>query len=297
MNILKKNYLITYCKIKFYHLLSVVISDNIFRKFVFFLKFKKQLNVKNPKCFNDKINYRVLYDRNDIYTKLADKYQVRDYVAEKIGDSYLIELLAVYEDPNDIDISKLPNKFVIKCNHDAGSVLVVHDKSKIDLQFMRNKYKLALMKNMYHFTREWHYKNIKKKILVEELIDIFVSTNTPEDYKFHCFNGEPRYIEVQFDRFSSKRLINIYDPEWILQPFLMGYENNKNKIEKPNKLSEMLDLARKLSEDFEYCRIDLYCTKEDRIFFGEITFTPCNGMDEFKPLEWGDKFSEDWIIK
>lgn len=149
---------------------------------------------------------------------------------------------------------------------------------------------------MYYKTREKHYKNIPAMILCEEYIDIFSAESIspqPEDYKIHCFHGKPEYLEIQFSRFSNERHINIYDKNWNLQPFLMGYKNTSFEVPKPKKLEEMLQLAEKLSSEFEYCRVDFYLVN-DQIFFGEITFTPCNGMDQFIPYEWDYKFGEKW---
>lgn len=273
-----------------------LIPDKLYRKILFKRSTGKNLNLKNPKSFNEKINARILYDENPIYTKLADKYLVRDYVKEKIGDSYLINLLGYYSSPSEINYDILPTQFVLKCNHDAGSVIIVKDKNVINKDIIYKKLKKSLKYNMYYKTREKHYKNIPAIILCEEYIDIFSSESNipqPEDYKIHCFHGKPEYLEIQFSRFSNERYINIYDKDWNLQPFLMGYQNTLFEVPKPQKLEEMLQLAEKLSSDFEYCRVDFYLVN-DQIFFGEITFTPCNGMDQFIPYEWDYKFGEKW---
>lgn len=293
---IKSNYYLFAIFNIFAYLSTFLISDKVFRKLMFYSKYKRILNLDNPQGFNAKIHKRTLFDRNDIYTKLADKYLVREFVEAKIGSEYLIPLLAVYKKPKDIKLDNLPNSFVMKCNHDSGKVIICNDKTELDIKKIRYFFKTALIGNMYLTSREWHYKNIKKLILVEEKINIYVNDSTPEDYKFHCFNGMPKYIEVQFSRYSGDRRINIYDLNWNLQPFKMGFENTNTKIPKPTQLSKMVQLVEKLCNNFDYCRVDLYLTKEEKIYFGEITFTPCNGMDVFIPFEWDEKFAEDWDI-
>ncbi len=294
----KENYIIFfffYC-IKF--LGSKIINDTLYRKMIFKKKYKKDLNLKNPKTFNEKIHYRILNDHNPIYTKLADKLLVRDYVKEKIGEKYLIKLIGYYKKPSDINFDTLPNSFVLKCNHDVGSVIIVKNKNEINKKIISNKLKIALKNNIYYQNREWHYKNIKSKIICEELINIFSTNNElqPEDYKIHCFNGIPKFIELQFSRFSNDRRINIYNFDWELQPFLMGYQNTNQSIGKPKKLNEIYELSKILSSDFDYCRVDFYITPDEEIYFGELTFTPCNGMDDFYPNEWDYLFGKEWII-
>lgn len=282
------------CFIKF---LKVHLTSDIrYRKKIYYNKYKKHLDLNNPIGFNEKIHNRIINDRNPIYTRLSDKFLVREYVKEKIDSKHLIELLGVYDSIDEVDVNSLPNEFVIKCNHDAGSVVICHDKKTFDYHSAKNKIKRKMMHNMYYDNREWHYKNINKKVIIEEKIDIFVDDNTPEDYKFHCFNGNPEYIEVQFGRFSSDRRINIYDKNWNIQPFLMGYKNTKVEISKPQCLNMMLDIVSELSKDFDYCRVDLYITKSGDIYFGEITFTPCNGMDDFIPSYWNEIFAKNWNI-
>ncbi|HDS8344728.1 TPA: glycosyltransferase, partial [Proteus mirabilis] len=270
----------------------------LYRKYIFKRKYKRKLNLKKPTSFNEKIHYRILNDHNPIYTKLADKLLVRDYVREKIGEKYLIKLINHYNTPSEINFNTLPKSFVLKCNHDVGSVMIINDKSKINEKAIKKKLKIALKNNIYYQNREWHYKNIKPKIICEELINIFPHNkkNYPEDYKIHCFNGIPRYIELQFSRFSHDRRINIYDFNWNLQPFLMGYKNTNESIEKPKKLQEIYNISKTLSADFDYCRVDFYITPDDSIYFGELTFTPCNGMDDFYPNEWDYLFGKEWII-
>ena len=274
-----------------------IFSDEQYRKRIYKKRYNKDIDLNDPKSFNEKIAFRTLYDRNDLYTKLADKLLVREYVKERIGEQYLIKLLKTYNNVNDINLSELPEQFVLKCNHDVGSVVICTEKKSFDLHNAKKKLNCAMKVNIYKLSREWHYKNIKPIIICEEFLNIFFDkNNSPEDYKFHCFNGKVKYIEVQFSRFSDNRYINVYDSEWNLQPFKMGYDNTLNETPKPDKLDDFVMLAGKLAEGIDYCRVDFYLTKDNQIKFGEMTFTPCNGLDIFIPSCWQYKFSEDWVI-
>ncbi|WP_368911344.1 ATP-grasp fold amidoligase family protein [Proteus vulgaris] len=273
-----------------------LVSDELYRKYLFKKNLGKSLNLRDPQTFNEKINARILYDRNPIYTKLADKLLVRDYVKEKIGEKYLVNILGYYKTPIEIPYESLPKKFVLKCNHDAGSTIICTDKRNFNKKLANKKLRSSLRKSMYYRTREWHYKNITPMILCEEYLDIFNSTHQqiqPEDYKIHCFHGKPEFLEIQFSRYGNERFINIYNTQWELLPFLMGYKNAPTKIPAPTQLHELLDLAKKLSAEFDYCRVDFYLAN-NKIYFGEMTFTPCNGIDKFIPYEWDYKFGEKW---
>ena len=272
-------------------------NDEKYRKRIFKQHYGRPLNIEDPVTFNEKIHVRTLKQRNALFTQLADKLAVRDYVTEKIGDEYLIKLYGYYDSVDDIDYDSLPNKFVLKCNHDSGSVTLCHDKNTFNKEIGNKKLSHFLKKNLYKISREWQYKDIKPKIICEEFLDIFPDGNEikPEDYKFHCFNGKVEYAEIQFDRFGSERKINVYDRDWNLMPFLMGYKNTDFLVEKPCRLDDLVRLAEKLSNGIDYCRVDFYLIK-NRIVFGEITFTPCNGLDNFYPESWDYEFGKKWLI-
>ncbi|MBC8952966.1 ATP-grasp fold amidoligase family protein [Xenorhabdus sp. PB62.4] len=274
------------------------VSDEKYRRKLFRKKFKKELNLNDPQTFNEKVNYRILMDRNPLYTELADKLKVREYVKRTIGEKYLIKLLGFYENTKDIEYDCFPDKFVLKCNHDAGSVIICKNKSLFDYKKANKKINFHLKNDMYKRTREWHYKNIQPKVICEEYLDIFGEENNnflPEDYKLHCFGGRVEFFEIQFNRFGKERFINVYDREWVLQPFVMGCKNTNFKLEKPRKLKELIYLAEKLSNGFDYCRVDFYLLG-DTIYFGEITFTPCNGLDLILPEEWDYKLGQKWHL-
>lgn len=235
-------------------------------------KFGRELDLKEPKTFNEKVIKRILFDKKDIYTQLADKYLVREYVKKKIGEDYLIRLYGVYNDVEEIKLDELPNKFVLKCNHDSGSVCICEDKKIFDFIKAKEKLKKCLKKNFYYVTREWQYKNIEPKIICEEKL------NDITDYKIHCFAGKAAYLEVVFSRFENIKR-NIYDVNWRLQKYKMSEdENTEEEILKPKNLNEIIKTAEKLAEEFIYCRVDLY-NDNGKIKFGEMTFTPSSGLD------------------
>ncbi|MBD2781295.1 ATP-grasp fold amidoligase family protein [Xenorhabdus szentirmaii] len=277
---------------------SYIISDENYRRRIYKKRFNKEMNLNTPKTFNEKINYRILKDKNPLYTKLADKIQVREYIKEKIGEQYLIPILGIYDSPKEINYEKLPEKFVLKCNHDSGSVIICQDKNNFNFKKAKNKLKFHLKNNMYVRTREWHYKNIIPKILCEKYLDIYYEENKkpiPEDYRLHCFHGKVEFIELQFNKFEGDKFINIYDKNWNIQPFKMSFENSNFIVDKPNEISKMIELAEVLCNNFDYCRIDFFVTKS-QIFFAEITFTPCNGLDLITPEEWDYKIGNKWNL-
>lgn len=253
---------------------SYIISDEKFYKKKYKEKYGRELelNLDKIETFNERIIYRILNERKSIYTKLADKYLVREYVKEKIGEKYLIELLGVYDNVKEINYEVLPNQFVLKCNHNSGTVIICENKEELDKNMVNEKLGEILKQNFYYVTREWHYKNIIPKIICEEKLEDIT------DYKFHCFNGIPRFVEVVFNRFKNIRQ-NVYDMNWKKVNFQMGEDKNlEYDVEKPKEFEEMKKIAHILSLEFDYCRIDLY-DNIGKIKFGEMTFTPAAGLD------------------
>lgn len=269
---------------KFVYVCSRLYSDRRFLKTVFPLNMGYNLDLQNPKTFNEKMQWLKLYDRRPEYSIMVDKYRVKDYVANIIGESYIIPTLAVYDRASDIDINQLPEKFVLKCTHDSGSIIICTDKSKFDVRKAKHALKKGLKKDFYYHNREWPYKNVVKKIIAEPYLTDESGWQL-KDYKVFCFNGEPKYIEVDYDRYLSHKL-NVYDLEWNFVDFYMTSPNDINcHIDKPQNLDLMLDLAKKLSEGLLFARIDFYSI-HDKILFGEITFTPGSGFIDFHPSKY-----------
>ncbi len=247
-------------------------------------------NIDNPRSFNEKLQWLKLYNEDPLLTKCADKYLVRDYVKEKIGEEYLIPLLGVWDSPDEIDFDKLPNQFVLKVNWGSGQNIIVKDKSKLDIEDAKAKLKewMKPRSNHYYYSFEWSYKNIKPKIIAEQFIQQL--NNDLYDYKFFSYRGKVKNLFVVSDRFN-KKYFDFYDTDWNKLPFERLYHNSPNGIAKPQNLDKMISLAERLSKDFPFVRVDFYDI-EDKIYFGEITFYPGSGLEAFEPIEWDYKLGE-----
>ncbi|PCI11980.1 MAG: glycosyl transferase [Flavobacteriaceae bacterium] len=264
----------TYMKFKY-----LWTSDKKYAEKLFLRKFHKELDLENPKTFNEKIQWLKLNDRKEIHTICADKIAVRDFVSGVIGEKYLIPLEHVFISAKDLKPENFANDYpiIIKCNHNSGAYTIVRDKNNIDWKKERLKYSNLLKQNYYHQGREWQYKNIEPKILVEKLL--FDSKgNIPNDYKIFCFEGEAKFIQVDIDR-QINHLRNFYDTSWNLLPIELIY-NKGDDVVKPKKIDLMLELAGKLSKNFPFARVDFYSLDDD-IYFGEITFHPEAGFGVF----------------
>lgn len=249
----------------------------------------KHLHLHNPKRFNEKIQWIKLYYRRNIMTQLADKYAVREWIKDTIGEEYLIPLLGVYDSFDEIDFDKLPNEFVLKCNHDCDSVIVVKDKSSLDVDAAREKLSSCLSRNYYYFAQEWVYKNIPPKIVIEKLLKDN-TTDKIKDYKFFCFNGEPRIIYVSLNDviIDGKYAIDYYDINFDKLPITHRTHPNSNvTLSKPFCLNKMVELASALSKEFPFVRVDFYEVNR-KIYFGEMTFYPTGGFGDLKPDKWND---------
>lgn len=252
---------------------------------------------KNPKTFNEKINWLKLYNRKPEYTTMVDKYAVKSYVANIIGDQYIIPTLGVWETPEEIEWDKLPNQFVLKTTHGGGScgVVVCPDKAKLNKTEAVSKLRDSMNSDIYSILREWPYKNVKKQIIAEKFMAprISAASNDLEDYKFFCFNGEPKYCQVIRDR-HTKETIDFYDMDWNHQEFV-GLNpiarNGLKPVARPVHLSDMIRICRELSKDIPFVRVDLYVI-DDCEYFGELTFYPASGFGCFTPEEWSCKLGD-----
>lgn len=256
------------------------LPDKTYIKLYYRLRVGRPLNTKNPTTLNEKLQWLKFNYRFPLQSIVSDKLLVRDYVAEKIGAEYLIPLLGTWENYDDVDFDKLPEKFVLKCNHDSGGLVVCTDKSKLDHKEARNRVEKSLKSNFFYIGREYQYRNIKPRIICEQ----FISDNgkVPMDYKIYCFNGKPDVILVCKDRFSDNthRASYLYfDQEWRFQPLNKGDETlTEVDVPKPKNLDRMIEIAKDLSKDFLFARIDLY-NIDGQIYFGEITLSPNSGFD------------------
>jgi hypothetical protein len=254
----------------------------------------KKLNLDNPVDFNAKIEWYKVYFRPKILNTLVDKYAVRSYVKDKIGEQYLNELYAVYDDPEKIDFDALPNKFVIKANHTNGHNIIVSNKAQLNQKKVINKFKKWLTKNQYYRRgQEWAYKDVEPKIVIEKFLKED-GKSTLADYKFYCFNGEPKFIDVHLDREEDHKQ-GCFDLEFNRLPFGKSktYKSISTELEKPTNLNEMVELSRKLSENLPFVRVDFYSVNGKSVF-GELTFYPSDARKQFYPEEYnkiiGDYF-------
>jgi hypothetical protein len=281
----------TYRFLKYYRVKD---EDYLHKKFLNMQGYP--LNLEQPKSLNEKLQWLKIYDRRPIYTIFADKYAVREYVKEHIGESLLIPLLYTTTTPDDIVPENLPDEpFILKANHDSGSFLIVRDKSKIDWEKVRIDCKWWLSKNYYWIDREWQYKDIKPRIIVEKLL-VDKNGKIPNDYKVHCINGKVEFIYVAVDREGVNKR-NIYDKNWNPLPFswasrfkdaskLRGAE-----IDPPATLEQMLRLSVEIAQLFAYVRVDFYDV-DGQLYFGEITQCHGGGFDQMRPIEWDYKYGE-----
>lgn len=240
-------------------------------------------DLDNPRTFNEKIQWIKLHSENELYTVLADKYLVRDWVAEKIGEEYLIPLIGVWDDFDEIDFGKLPEKFVLKANHGCKYNYIVYDKSKFNQTDARNKFSRWMKENFAWNSLELHYKNIPKKIIAEEYLEN--SDKNLNDYKIFCFNGKPKYIMYVTDRMESIKSA-FYDLDWNLMPFVFNFPRYTGEVERPPQLEEMIRLAGILAEGFPHVRVDFYALNDGSIKFGEMTFTTSSGFCRWEPKEY-----------
>lgn len=267
-------------------------DDELYVKMDYFFAFHKKLDLKNPKTFNEKLQWLKLNNRHIEYSELVDKYTAKQYVARIVGDDYIIPTLGIYESFDEIDFDNLPRQFVMKCTHDSGGVVVCKEKNKLDLSQASKKINNGLRKNCFWATREYPYKSVKPRIIIEQYLED-ESGYELKDYKFFCFNGEPKFLFVATDRGLEKEetKFDFFDLEWNHLPFTNGHPNSKQKICKPQNFAVMIELSRKLSQGFPHVRVDLY-NVNGRIYFGELTFFHWSGLTPFVPEEWDYRFGE-----
>lgn len=268
------------------------IPDKLILKIEYRMKIGKRLNLDTPITFNEKLQWLKLNDRNPLYTKMADKYEVREYIKQKIGEKYLVPLYGMWETVDEISFNTLPKEFVLKCTHDSGSLVLCQDKDKLDIIMVKKELENRLKKNSFWYGREWVYKDIKPRVIAEKYLKDEKNPYLPV-YKFFCFNGEPKIIQsIQNDK-QENETIDYFDIEWNLLNIKQRFPNSKEPFMKPSKLDEMLEIARKLSQNLIFLRVDLYLINEN-IFFSENTFYPDAGYSIFEPEEWDRKLG-DWI--
>ncbi|KLI36921.1 glycosyl transferase, partial [Brachyspira hyodysenteriae] len=272
-------------------------KENIdFRKEIIRKKFLEYVgyepNLDNPQTFNEKLQWLKLYYHDPLMTKCADKYAVREYIKETVGEEYLIPLIGVWNRVEDIDFNSLPNQFVLKVNWGSGMNIIVKDKNNLDIEDAKNKLSqwMKPSSNHYYTSYEWGYKYIKPKIICEKYMKDD-NTNNLIVYGFYCFNGIPKFIHTITDAHTGTDRCNIYDLNWNKQNFFYIWKNTDYDIDKPKQLELMISLVKKLCFKFVHVRVDLFHIN-GAIYIGELTFYTNAGLSNFSPIEWDYKFGE-----
>lgn len=275
--------------------IGFLLPDRLFLKCQYFLIMGERLNLNNPSTFTEKIQWLKLYNRRPEYHLWIDKYEVKKYVASVVGDRYLIPTLGVWDRFKDMDVDSLPDQFILKSTHGSHASVICRNKAEFDRQGAQRLFEKMQRTSPYKTFREWAYKDVKPRIIAEQLM---VNGNDKEltDYKFFCFNGEVKYCQVIKDR-SGSETIDFFDAEWNHQEFIGLLQKKRTMrsatklqvpIEKPSAYDEMIEVARKLAVNQPFVRIDLY-EINGRVYFGEITFYPAAGLGVFEPAEWNQR--------
>jgi len=270
------------------------LSDEEFLKKAYRVHLGKELDLENPKTYNEKLQWLKLYDRNPEYTRMVDKYEAKKYVAERIGDEYIIPTLGVWDKFEDIDFDELPEKFVLKCTHDSGGLVICKDKKNLDIGHARKKINDCLKLNYFNKWREWPYKDVKPRIIAEQYMEDY-ETKELRDYKFFVFEGEVKTMFIATERSSKteETKFDFFDMNYNHLDIRNGHPNAAEIPKKPKKFEEMKALAEKLAGNLHHLRVDFY-EVNGRVYFGELTFSHWGGLVPFEPEEWDLTFG-NWI--
>lgn len=270
------------------------LSDEKYLKLRYYVQFRRSIDLDTPSTYNEKIQWLKLYNCKPEYTAMVDKYEVKKYVADRIGSQYIIPTLGVWDRFEDIDFDLLPDQFVLKCTHDSGGLVICNDKSKLDIDAAKKKIKKSLARNYYYLGREWPYKDVKPRIIAEKYLNAIDQQAELVEYKFFCFDGKAKMILVCKGKAHGAGRTNDYcDLELNRLPFISLNPNSTGKLEMPVEMPGMIRIAEKLSENIPQLRVDLYLA-DGHIYFGELTFFHNSGFCRFEPEEWDQKLG-DWI--
>lgn len=277
-----------------------ILSDEQFIRLLWKRKFHSSINLDNPTSFNEKLQWLKLHDRKAEYTTMVDKYKAKKWIADKLeSEEFIIKTYNVWDKFEDIDFDTLPEKFVLKTTHDSGGVVVCKNKQKLDTNKAKKIINKSLHRNYYKWGREWPYKNVKPRIIAEEYLEEKVHTEIEglTDYKFYCFNGEPKFLYVSKSNFVNGRkrdLMSFYDLDWKLGPFQReDHENLPYTPKKPIEFKKMIEYSKKLSEGIPFLRVDWY-EIDGKLYIGELTFYPGAGFGEFSPKKYNYEIG-NWL--
>ena len=273
------------------YLIFKLIPDKLFLKIKYYYRTGKKLNLDKPVTYNEKLQWLKLHDINDNYTKMVDKYKVKEYVASIIGEEYIIPTLGVYDKFDDIDFEKLPYQFVIKCTHDSGGIVICKDKTKLDIESAKKKIEKCLNRNYFYSNREYPYKNVKPKIIIEKYMED-KENKAIRDYKFFCFNGTPEIMYISENSHTAEQSIAFLDMDYNLTDCKRkDYKDLLPIPKKPKNFDLMKVFSKKLSKNIPHVRVDFY-EINGKLYFGELTFYTGSGMIPFKNEEWNKKLGD-----
>lgn len=274
--------------------IAKLIPDRTLISFFYYLRFKRRINLENPQSFNEKLLWLTLYDRRPEYVKMVDKYEAKDWIREKLisegkDTKCIIPTYGIYNHYDEINFNELPDSFVMKTTHDSGGVVVVNDKVLLDEKKAKAKLEASLKRNYFWYSREWAYKDVKPRIIIEELLR--GKEKSLIDYKIFCFNGVAKYLYLVQDR-DIKETVDYYDMDWNHLPIKQVYDNNHKKAVKPPCWTEMVEIAELLSKGYPFLRVDFYVDINNHFYVGELTLTPSSGLLPITPEEWDYRIGE-----
>lgn len=268
------------------------LPDKSFIQLYYFVRFHHKCDFINPRTYNEKLQWLKLNNRDPLYTKLVDKFEVKEWVASRIGAEYVVPTIGVWDTFDDIDFNDLPNRFVLKCTHDSEGLVIVQDKSTFDVCEAQKIIESAMAYNFYYIGREWPYYNVRPRIIAEPYLED-KKFGELRDYKFFCFGGEPKCMFVATGRSAGNTKFDYYDLEFRHLDIKQHYLNSDVPIEKPDTYSKMIELSKILSKNMPHVRIDFY-EVDGRLYFGECTFYHFSGFMPFEPTTWDVTFG-NWL--
>lgn len=266
-----------------------MLSDEVYLRMIYRIRFGKKLNLVSPKTFNEKLNWLKLNDRKMIYTNMVDKFEAKKIVADTIGEEYVVPTYGIYNDFSEIDFNSLPEQFVMKCTHDSGSVIICKNKEKFDVLSAKNKIEKAMKKNLFYWAREWPYKNVKPRIIIEKYIDALEENLIV--YKVFCFHGKPMLLQVIQGDKTSEESIDYFNEKWELLDIKQNYPNSSVHVNKPSILNDILKLSSCFLKERAFLRVDWYIMN-DKPLFSEFTFFSDAGIVPFRPPKWDDELGK-----
>lgn len=272
---------------------SPLFSDELYIKLQFRYFMHYSLNLRNPQTFQEKLQWLKLYDRKPVYSQMVDKYESKKFIEARVGKSYVIPTIGIYDNVNQINFDKLPKAYIVKTTHDSASYIIVKDNKQADRKHIKSFFSKRLKRTYYYSEREWPYKNVKPRIIIEELLSD--GSEELRDYKFYCFNGEPKFFYITSNRNGIGGLKeDFFDVDGTLMELNQkGYYNNPQIPQLPKNLSKMLNFSKKLAENTYHLRVDFY-EVSGKLYCGELTFFDGGGFCSFVPEKYNKIFG-DWI--